>query len=157
MPTAEEKRALIQSLEQKLGCSLRTLAELLQEETQTDLFKTPKIRKDIDSLMREIGFPANLKGYNCICKALEICLVEDEYLHNITKMLYPRIAEEFNTTSSKVERAIRHSIEVAWRRGNVEYIDKIFGYSISPSKAKPSNGEFLATCVEFLRRNLNSL
>lgn len=105
----------------------------------------------ITQVIHEIGVPAHIKGYHYLREAIGIVYEDVEILGSITKVLYPRIAERFKTTPSRVERAIRHSIEVAWGRGNVDAIRNVFGYTVSISKTKPTNSEFIAMIADQLR------
>lgn len=105
----------------------------------------------ITHLIHEIGVPAHIKGYLYLREAIAMVYKEVELLGAITKTLYPRIAEKYNTTPSRVERAIRHAIEVAWSRGNMESIRNLFGYTINVTKAKPTNSEFIAMVADRLR------
>jgi len=106
---------------------------------------------NITNVIHEIGVPAHIKGYMYLREAITMVYNNVEILGSITKVLYPRIAEKFNTTPSRVERAIRHAIEVAWSRGNVEAIKNLFGYTVNISKAKPTNSEFIAMVADKLR------
>lgn len=101
--------------------------------------------------MHDIGVPAHIKGYLYLREAITMVYHDVELLGAITKILYPDIAKEFNTTASRVERAIRHAIEVAWNRGNIDSITELFGYTINVSKAKPTNSEFIAMVADQLR------
>lgn len=105
----------------------------------------------ITSIIHEIGVPAHIKGYMYLREAITMVYKDIELLGSITKVLYPEIAKHFNTTASRVERAIRHAIEVAWSRGNIDSISKMFGYTVSVSKAKPTNSEFIAMVADKLR------
>jgi two-component system response regulator (stage 0 sporulation protein A) len=105
----------------------------------------------ITSIIHEIGVPAHIKGYLYLREAITMVYNNLELLGSITKILYPDIAKKFNTTSSRVERAIRHAIEVAWSRGSVDSINKMFGYTINNNKAKPTNSEFIAMVADKLR------
>ncbi|WDL97041.1 sporulation transcription factor Spo0A [Alicyclobacillus sp. ALC3] len=105
----------------------------------------------ITQIIHEIGVPAHIKGYHYLREAIGIVFEDVEILGSITKVLYPRIAERFKTTPSRVERAIRHSIEVAWGRGNMDAIRNVFGYTVSVSKTKPTNSEFIAMIADRLR------
>ncbi|KSU85697.1 sporulation transcription factor Spo0A [Fictibacillus enclensis] len=105
----------------------------------------------ITSIIHEIGVPAHIKGYMYLREAISMVYNDIELLGSITKVLYPDIAKKFNTTSSRVERAIRHAIEVAWSRGNIDSISSLFGYTVSMSKAKPTNSEFIAMVADKLR------
>lgn len=110
-----------------------------------------ELQGEISELLHEIGIPAHIKGYMYLRTAIEKTYHDIDYLGQITKVLYPEIAKHYHTTSSRVERAIRHAIEVAWNRGNIDAIDDIFGYTISASKAKPTNSEFIAMLSDKLR------
>lgn len=105
----------------------------------------------ITSVIHEIGVPAHIKGYMYLREAITMVYNDIELLGSITKVLYPDIAKKFNTTASRVERAIRHAIEVAWSRGNIDSISSLFGYTVSQSKAKPTNSEFIAMVADKLR------
>ncbi|MBU9724151.1 MULTISPECIES: sporulation transcription factor Spo0A [Bacillaceae] len=105
----------------------------------------------ITSIIHEIGVPAHIKGYMYLREAITMVYNDIELLGSITKVLYPDIAKKYNTTASRVERAIRHAIEVAWSRGNIESISKMFGYTVSVTKAKPTNSEFIAMVADKLR------
>ncbi|MBD1373001.1 sporulation transcription factor Spo0A [Hazenella sp. IB182357] len=106
---------------------------------------------NITNIIHEIGVPAHIKGYLYLREAIGLVYNELDLLGAITKTLYPRIAQKYNTTPSRVERAIRHAIEVAWSRGNMDSIRKLFGYTINVSKAKPTNSEFIAMVADKLR------
>jgi two-component system response regulator (stage 0 sporulation protein A) len=109
------------------------------------------LNASITEIIHEIGVPAHIKGYMYLREAISMVYHDIELLGSITKVLYPDIAKKYKTTPSRVERAIRHAIEVAWSRGNVESISSLFGYTISMSKAKPTNSEFIAMVADKLR------
>ncbi|AXF54800.1 sporulation transcription factor Spo0A [Salicibibacter kimchii] len=115
--------------------------------------KQPSINLDqrITGIIHEIGVPAHIKGYMYMREAITMVYNNIELLGSITKELYPDIAKKYNTTASRVERAIRHAIEVAWSRGNIDSISHYFGYTVSMSKAKPTNSEFIAMVADKLR------
>ncbi|MFK3937173.1 sporulation transcription factor Spo0A [Alkalihalobacillus sp. NPDC078783] len=117
--------------------------------TRTD--KRFNLDASITAIIHEIGVPAHIKGYMYLREAITMVYNDIELLGSITKVLYPDIGKKFNTTSSRVERAIRHAIEVAWSRGNIESISSLFGYTVSQSKAKPTNSEFIAMVADKLR------
>ncbi|MGM8214066.1 sporulation transcription factor Spo0A [Bacillaceae bacterium W0354] len=106
---------------------------------------------NITSIIHEVGVPAHIKGYLYLREAISMVYHDIELLGSITKVLYPDIAKKYNTTASRVERAIRHAIEVAWNRGNIDSLSAIFGYTVSVSKAKPTNSEFIAMIADKLR------
>ncbi|WP_182199492.1 sporulation transcription factor Spo0A [Paraliobacillus salinarum] len=109
------------------------------------------LEASITHIIHEIGVPAHIKGYMYLREAITMVYNDIELLGSITKVLYPDIAKKFNTTASRVERAIRHAIEVAWSRGNIDSISALFGYTINVSKAKPTNSEFIAMVADRLR------
>ena len=113
--------------------------------------KPKNLDANITSIIHEIGVPAHIKGYLYLREAISMVYNDIELLGSITKVLYPDIAKKFNTTASRVERAIRHAIEVAWSRGNIESISSLFGYTVSMTKAKPTNSEFIAMVADKLR------
>ena len=113
--------------------------------------KPKNLDASITSIIHEIGVPAHIKGYMYLREAISMVYNDIELLGSITKVLYPDIAKKYNTTASRVERAIRHAIEVAWSRGNIESISSLFGYTVSMSKAKPTNSEFIAMVADKLR------
>lgn len=106
---------------------------------------------EITTMLHEIGVPAHIRGYMYIRESIRMVYNNIEILGSITKILYPEVARKFNTTSSRVERAIRHAIEVAWVRGNIDAISDIFSYTISYHKSKPTNSEFIAMIADRLR------
>ncbi|MDG4655612.1 sporulation transcription factor Spo0A [Ectobacillus antri] len=118
--------------------------------TNTD-GKPKNLDASITTIIHEIGVPAHIKGYMYLREAISMVYNDIELLGSITKVLYPDIAKKYNTTASRVERAIRHAIEVAWSRGNIDSISSLFGYTVSMSKAKPTNSEFIAMVADKLR------
>jgi two-component system response regulator (stage 0 sporulation protein A) len=109
------------------------------------------LEAEIANIIHGIGVPAHIKGYQYLREAIMMVVNNVDLLSGITKELYPGIAEKFSTTPSRVERAIRHAIEVAWSRGRIETINKYFGYTIHDEKGKPTNGEFIAMVADKLR------
>ena len=110
----------------------------------------------VTNVIHEVGVPAHIKGYQYLREAIIMVVNDIDVINQITKSLYPQIANKFNTTPSRVERAIRHAIEVAWGRGQQEAVESIFGYTISASKGKPTNSEFIAMIADKLRLELKS-
>ena len=109
------------------------------------------LEKDVTDIIHEIGVPAHIKGYQYLREAIMMSVNDTEMLSSITKILYPTIAKKFQTTPSRVERAIRHAIEVAWSRGKMETLDAMFGYTINNGKGKPTNSEFVALIADKIR------
>ncbi len=110
----------------------------------------------ITDIIHDIGVPAHIKGYNYLRDAITLCIKDDEFINSITKLLYPTVAKNFSTTSSRVERAIRHAIEVAWNRGREEVLTDIFGYTIDTNKGKPTNGEFIAMISDSIKLKMKN-
>lgn len=106
---------------------------------------------EVTNIIRELGIPAHIKGYQYLRDAILYIVNDMELLGSVTKVLYPLIAQRYSTTPSRVERAIRHAIEVAWSRGNIDLIHRIFGYTINVEKGKPTNSEFMAMIADKLR------
>ena len=133
------------------------------KKTKAEYIQIPKSEKSeenlealVTNIIHEVGVPAHIKGYQYLREAI-MMVVNDIYVINqITKSLYPKIAFKFNTTPSRVERAIRHAMEVAWGRGQQEAVENIFGYTISAAKGKPTNSEFIAMIADKLRLELKS-
>lgn len=109
------------------------------------------LEKDVTDMIHELGVPAHIKGYQYLREAIMMSVEDIEMLNSITKILYPTIAKRFQTTPSRVERAIRHAIEVAWSRGKMETLDALFGYTINTGKGKPTNSEFIALIADKIR------
>lgn len=110
----------------------------------------------VTNIIHEVGVPAHIKGYQYLREAIIMVVNDIDVINQITKSLYPQIAYKFSTTPSRVERAIRHAIEVAWGRGDQQTVEKIFGYTISAAKGKPTNSEFIAMIADKLRLELKS-
>ena len=109
------------------------------------------LEKDVTDMIHEIGVPAHIKGYQYLREAIMMSVEDVEMLGSITKILYPTIAKKYQTTPSRVERAIRHAIEVAWSRGRMETLDALFGYTINTGKGKPTNSEIIALIADKIR------
>lgn len=109
------------------------------------------LESDVTNIIHEIGVPAHIKGYQYLRDAIMMSVDDHEMLNSITKILYPSIAKQHGTTPSRVERAIRHAIEVAWSRGKVDTIDELFGYTVHNGKGKPTNSEFVALIADKIR------
>lgn len=109
------------------------------------------LEQDVTDMIHEIGVPAHIKGYQYLREAIMMSVEDPGMISSITKILYPTIAKKFQTTPSRVERAIRHAIEVAWSRGRMETLDSLFGYTIDTGKGKPTNSEFIALIADKIR------
>ncbi|MCB2305472.1 sporulation transcription factor Spo0A [Clostridium estertheticum] len=131
----------------------KTLSYVGNDEIKTNRSNTVDVDMigQITNIIHEIGIPANLKGYMFVREAINMVVNDIDLLSSVTKELYPLVGEKFNTTASRVERAIRHAIEVAWNREQVETITNLFGYTINNEKGKPTNSEFIAMVADKLR------
>lgn len=133
-------------------CRMATVIERIREVEQ---MSTPQpvisLETQITAIIHEIGVPAHIKGYQYLREAILITVENMEVINAVTKVLYPTVGKRFGTTASRVERAIRHAIEVAWDRGDLEVLQKYFGYTVSTSKGKPTNSEFIAMIADRLR------
>ena len=109
------------------------------------------LETDVTNIIHEIGVPAHIKGYQYLRDSIIMSVQDMEMLNSITKILYPTIAKMHQTTPSRVERAIRHAIEVAWSRGKMDTIDELFGYTVNGGKGKPTNSEFIALIADRIR------
>lgn len=124
--------------------------EMVQKEEAHDL------EQDVTNMIHEIGVPAHIKGYQYLREAIMMSVENPSMISSITKILYPTIGKRFQTTPSRVERAIRHAIEVAWSRGRMETLDALFGYTIDTGKGKPTNSEFIALIADRIRLSYRS-
>lgn len=115
------------------------------------------LETDVTKILHEIGIPAHIKGYQYLRDAIVMSVKEDDTLISVTKILYPMIAKRHNTTSSRVERAIRHAIEVTWERGRLDSICELFGYTVSSGKGKPTNSEFIALVADKIRLDYKNI
>ena len=122
--------------------------ENILEEKTVELRDEKQLDEKISNIFISIGIPAHIKGYQFLREAVKLAVEEPEIIGSITKKLYPTIAEKFETSSSKVERGMRHAIEVAWNRGKIENINTLFGLKIYSSNEKPTNGELIALIAD---------
>ena len=125
----------------RLLCDVPAL-QLQEEGDARDL------ERQVTAIIHEIGVPAHIKGYQYLREAIGLAVADMEIINAVTKVLYPAVAKKFGTTASRVERAIRHAIEVAWDRGDLETLQKYFGYTVSNAKGKPTNSEFIAMIAD---------
>jgi len=146
---ANRIRQLVNNTDLSSSASYGTV--LQKSPNVVPISKSKNLDANITSIIHEIGVPAHIKGYQYLREAITMVYNNIEILGAITKTLYPAIAEKFKTTPSRVERAIRHAIEVAWTRGNIDSISHLFGYTVNMSKSKPTNSEFIAMVADKLR------
>ena len=139
-------------------CDMEALVERLEEIRCGDSQRNAPMRKPsqqsieamVTNIIHEIGVPAHIKGYQYLREAIMIAVDDMDVINAITKVLYPQVAKAFQTTPSRVERAIRHAIEVAWDRGDLDTLQRFFGYTVSNTKGKPTNSEFIAMIADRL-------
>ena len=144
-------------------CDMEALVDRL-EELRGDTGRSIPIRRApgqsiealVTGIIHEIGVPAHIKGYQYLREAIIIAVGDMDVINAITKVLYPQVAKTFQTTPSRVERAIRHAIEVAWDRGDLDTLQRFFGYTVSNTKGKPTNSEFIALIADKLQLQLKS-
>ncbi|MBE6877255.1 MAG: sporulation transcription factor Spo0A, partial [Ruminococcus sp.] len=110
----------------------------------------------VTDMIHQLGVPAHIKGYHYLRTAIILSIDAPELLDSVTKLLYPTVAQKFNTTSSRVERAIRHAIEIAWDRGDLDILNSFFGYTVNTCKGKPTNSEFIALLTDKLRLQMKA-
>lgn len=134
-----------------LGQRIRQLAQGVEVSEYIAPSKTKNLDVAVTNIIHEMGVPAHIKGYHYLRDAILMVIEEINLLGAVTKELYPMIAKKYNTTPSRVERAIRHAIELAWDRGNIEMMTKFFGYTINLQRGKPTNSEFIAMVADKLR------
>ena len=145
-------------------CDMTALVERLEEIRGGENQKMPANRQAnpqsieamVTGIIHEIGVPAHIKGYQYLREAIIIAVGDMDVINAITKVLYPQVAKTFQTTPSRVERAIRHAIEVAWDRGDLDTLQRFFGYTVSNTKGKPTNSEFIALIADKLQLQLKS-
>ncbi len=143
--------------------SLPDIIRMLSRFVDTTAMPRPGVMGAIDlesmvtDIIHEIGVPAHIKGYQYLREGIILAINDMDVINAVTKVLYPTVAKKFGTTPSRVERAIRHAIEVAWDRGDIEVLQKFFGYTVSNIKGKPTNSEFIAMIADYMSLRLKNL
>ncbi len=132
---------------------VRTFPNIRKVNAYEKLRQEPELNleEQVTAIIHDVGVPAHIKGYQYLREAIIMSVLDMDMLNSVTKILYPEVAKKFQTTPSRVERAIRHAIEVAWSRGRVETIEEMFGYTVSVGKGKPTNSEFIALITDKIR------
>lgn len=136
--------------------SLRNVHKISDVKLVNAYEKVQKLQKktleeEVTEIIHDVGVPAHIKGYQYLREAIVMSVLDMDMLNSVTKVLYPEVAKKYQTTPSRVERAIRHAIEVAWSRGKVDTIEEMFGYTVSVGKGKPTNSEFIALITDKIR------
>jgi two-component system response regulator (stage 0 sporulation protein A) len=138
-------------------CRMASLMDRIRQLGRQEIPELAESREDtarqqldrqITAIIHDIGVPAHIKGYQYLREAIGLAVEDMEVINAVTKVLYPAVAKKYSTTASRVERAIRHAIEVAWDRGDLETLQKYFGYTVSNAKGKPTNSEFIAMIAD---------
>ncbi len=145
-------------------CDMTALVERIEEIRSSERLRVMPARRNdkrsiesmVTGIIHEIGVPAHIKGYQYLREAIIIAVGDMDVINAITKVLYPQVAKTFQTTPSRVERAIRHAIEVAWDRGDLDTLQRFFGYTVSNTKGKPTNSEFIALIADKLQLQLKN-
>ncbi len=137
---------------------LKALADLIFTLTSTmnQKISGQDLEIVVTDMIHQLGVPAHIKGYHYLRSAIMFSIANPELLDSVTKLLYPTVAQRFDTTSSRVERAIRHAIEIAWDRGDLDILNSFFGYTVNTCKGKPTNSEFIALLTDKLRLQLKT-
>lgn len=158
---AEDKESVYELIDELLNekKNFQIMITVLQGESEKTLEVNAQetepvyhdLEKDVTDMIHDLGVPAHIKGYQYLRSAIAKAVNQPSLIGAITKQLYPGIANEYGTTPSRVERAIRHAIEVAWSRGKMETLDQMFGYTVNSGKGKPTNSEFIALVADRIR------
>ena len=127
------------------------LDRIRQATHDSSVLSLPTLEAEVTAILHEVGVPAHIKGYQYVREAIIIVVQNMDAINAVTKVLYPEVAKRFNTTPSRVERALRHAIEVAWDRGDLETLQGYFGYTVNSAKGKPTNSEFIAMIADRIR------
>ena len=135
---------------------LTSWRDISKIETNSAKIDNSDLELMITEILHQIGVPAHIKGYHYLREAIIFSVTNDEVVNSVTKILYPTVAKKHGTTSSRVERAIRHAIEVAWDRGDIDVLNSYFGYTIQNERGKPTNSEFIAMIADKLRLRIKN-
>ena len=135
-------------------CELTSLLDQMRRavnEGEESEDESQALEREVTAVIHEVGVPAHIKGYQYVREAIVIAVQDMDVINAVTKVLYPEVARRYSTTPSRVERAVRHAIEVAWDRGDLETLQRYFGYTVSNTKGKPTNSEFIAMIADRIR------
>lgn len=145
-------RYIVAETREEKNLAISEIKNIMEYTAETE--KSANIEEAIDSILTEIGMPCHLIGYNYVVYAIKIAIENPDVLNSITFGLYTSVAMKYDTTASKVERGIRHAIECTWERADLDVIEKFFGNTISFTKGKPTNSEFIARIVNIVKRKM---
>lgn len=135
-------------------CELTSILDQMRRavnEGEESEDESQALEREVTAVIHEVGVPAHIKGYQYVREAIVIAVQDMDVINAVTKVLYPEVARRYSTTPSRVERAVRHAIEVAWDRGDLETLQRYFGYTVSNTKGKPTNSEFIAMIADRIR------
>lgn len=149
MEQEQEDGSIYQEIQKARNLKSKDIYRIRKEDERS--LKENQLELIVTDIIHEIGVPAHIKGYQYLRSSIIMSVLDMDILNSITKQLYPSIAKQYDTTSSRVERAIRHAIEVAWGRGKTDTIDDLFGYSLTHGRQKPTNSEFIALIADKIR------
>ncbi len=149
LPELTDSRAIAERI-----CHFRRTPESVRQTKANTAKARRELEVKVTQIFHEIGVPAHIKGYQYLRESIIMAVNDSDTINSITKVLYPAVAKGFQTTPSRVERAIRHAIEVAWDRGDVEVLNSFFGYTVSHIKGKPTNGEFISMIADKIRLDM---
>jgi len=138
-------------------CDMNSLSAAVPAKSRQTLQNPePSLEIQVTEILHQIGVPAHIKGYHYLRDSIIMAIETPDIINAVTKQLYPSVAKRYNTTASRVERAIRHAIEVAWDRGDVDILNSYFGYTIHNTRGKPTNSEFIAMISDRLRLHMKT-
>ena len=137
-------------------CAMNGLSQKAPPKAQAVQPAEPSLEIQVTEILHQIGVPAHIKGYHYLRDSIIMAIETPDIINAVTKQLYPGVAKRYNTTASRVERAIRHAIEVAWDRGDVDILNSYFGYTIHNTRGKPTNSEFIAMISDRLRLHMKT-
>ncbi|MDR2655720.1 MAG: sporulation transcription factor Spo0A [Oscillospiraceae bacterium] len=149
-----DMETLAERIDQMVEKKDSTIISLKPGSPLSSYHEPPDLEVLVTDIIHQIGVPAHIKGYHYLREAIILSVNDNDILNSVTKVLYPTVAKRFDTTSSRVERAIRHAIEVAWDRGDIDTLNSYFGYTINGGRGKPTNSEFIAMIADKLRLKL---
>ena len=143
--------SLCEHIEELLTARMEPALSPAHSNAESSEERTPDIETQVTKIIHQIGVPAHIKGYQYLRTAILMTVRDSDIINSVTKVLYPSVAKKYSTTTSRVERAIRHAIEVAWDRGDVDTLNSYFGYTVQNNRGKPTNSEFIAMIADNLR------
>ena len=151
MQAMEQGAAYFMAKPCEAGSLLERMRQAVNDGSEGAEDEFRSLEREVTAVIHEVGVPAHIKGYQYVREAIVIAVQDMDVINAVTKVLYPEVARRYSTTPSRVERAVRHAIEVAWDRGDLETLQRYFGYTVSNTKGKPTNSEFIAMIADRIR------